>query len=87
MAELSPAQLRESKSPNLASLVRQLTPAASRAGLATGDVIIGVGNEMLDSIDPLLQAVRASKTGSALALRVWRQGATVFVALPVGEGK
>ena len=86
VAELSPAQLRESNL-KFGLLVRQLTPAASRAGLATGDVIVGVGNDMLDSIDPLLQAIRAGKTGSALALRVWRQGATVFVALPVGEGK
>ena len=65
-------------------LVQRVGAGAQRAGVQTGDVIIGVGNEMLSNSEQFRQAVNEAKPGGALALRILRGGGTLFVAIPVG---
>jgi len=61
--------------------VRGATGPALKAGMQQGDVIVGVGGEELQSARQLVQAIQAVKPGDALALRVLRDGAPLFVAL------
>lgn len=65
-------------------LVQRVGVGAQRAGVQTGDIIIGVGNEMLSNSEQFRQAVNEAKSGGALALRIVRGGGTLFVAIPVG---
>lgn len=65
-------------------LVQRVGAGAQRAGVQTGDIIIGVGNEMLSNSEQFRQAVNEAKSGGALALRIVRGGGTLFVAIPVG---
>jgi serine protease Do len=61
--------------------VRSATGPALKAGLQQGDVIVGVGGEELQNARQLVQAIQAVPAGDALALRVLRDGAPLFVAL------
>jgi len=65
--------------------VRPGSPA-ERAGIQQGDVIVGVGTESVNSPAQAARAIR-QETGKhhAVALRVFRDGRTMFVA--VGTGK
>ncbi|WP_255989999.1 DegQ family serine endoprotease [Chitinolyticbacter albus] len=55
--------------------------AAARAGIMQGDVIVGIGGAELSSSDQLKKALDALKPGQTLALRVLRQGGSLFVSL------
>ena len=58
---------------------------AARAGVQPGDVIVGVNNIALTSVEQLREHVAAAKSGDTLALRLIRDGNTLFVAVPVAE--
>jgi serine protease Do len=61
------------------------SPAAA-AGLQPGDVIIGVGEQPVNSVTEALNAIHAAEAkGGALALRVVHQGQTAFVAIDLGN--
>ncbi|HSC80613.1 MAG TPA: PDZ domain-containing protein, partial [Chitinolyticbacter sp.] len=55
--------------------------AAARSGIMQGDVIVGIGGTELSSADQLKKALDALKPGQTLALRVLRQGGSLFVSL------
>ena len=57
--------------------------AAERAGLRTGDVLIGVGSKPVASPEDAVAAIRDARQGGAdsVALRVLRDGRTAFVAV------
>ena len=50
-----------------------------------GDVIVGVNNSTLTSAEQFREQVAAAKAGDTLALRLIRDGNTLFVAVPVAE--
>lgn len=56
--------------------VRTVNPdsAAQRAGLLVGDIIIGIGDVEVDSLESLRFAMRRYKAGDAATLTVWRAG-------------
>ena len=65
-------------------VVRQVKPgsAADQAGLGTGDVIVGVGNQSVTTPHEAVDAVHAAiKNGGTVALRVLHQGQMLFVAI------
>lgn len=64
--------------------VRPDSPAAN-AGLQEGDVLVGVGNKPVTSPEDAVMAIKAQPNG-AVALRVLRDGHTLFVAVGSGEG-
>jgi serine protease Do len=53
---------------------------AWRAGLRPGDVILMVNNRKVDNMDDLETLVANVEVGKAVALRVWRNGTSSFIA-------
>ncbi len=64
--------------------VRPDSPAGN-AGLRSGDVIVGVGGRAVTSPEEAVKAIGQSKANQAVALRVLRDGHSLFVAVG-GEG-
>lgn len=60
------------------------SPAAS-AGLAEGDVIVGVDDRAVTSISSLVVQLRAHSPGDAVTLRYWRDGATGETSATLAE--
>lgn len=59
---------------------------AERAGLAKGDIIVGIGNTAITSPDDAVKAIRAAAgKQDTLALRVMREGRTGFVAVDLAD--
>ncbi len=60
--------------------------AADQAGIQPGDIIVGVGNQAVSSPQQAVSAVHASlKNDNTVALRILRNGQTVFVAISPDE--
>jgi serine protease Do len=53
---------------------------ARRAGLRPGDVILAVNNEAVSDVESFNERVEDLPEGRAVALRIWRGGATNFIA-------
>jgi len=58
---------------------------AERAGLRSGDVVLGIDEETDTSYVELQQRVAAKAPGSPLMLNIWRRGDTLRVAMTVIE--
>jgi hypothetical protein len=58
--------------------------AAESSGLLRGDVIVGVGNVAVSTLNDFATAIRRQLPGSSVALTVWRMGreTTVTLTLP-----
>ena len=67
-------------------MVQRVQGLAAR-GVQPGDVIVGVNNSTLTSAEQFREQVAAAKAGDTLALRLIRDGNTLFVAVPVAENK
>jgi serine protease Do len=68
--------------------VRPNSPA-SEAGLRAGDVLLSVGSKQVTTPQEAVQAIRAqqgAKQQQAVALRVLRDGHSLFVAVPSAQG-
>lgn len=61
--------------------VRAANGPADDAGIAVGDVIVGVAGADLLSVKQLQDAINATPAGQALPMRLLRQGNPLFVAL------
>ncbi|HEY2134212.1 MAG TPA: Do family serine endopeptidase [Acetobacteraceae bacterium] len=86
LAPLSPDMRNQLDVPTNAqgAVVAQVEPdsPAAAAGIRQGDVIMGVGEKSVKSVDEAVSAIHAAeKSGSAIALRVMRDGHPAFVAL------
>ena len=71
------------------AVVAEVQPGspAEQAGLQSGDVVVGVASKPVGSPEEAVSAIRAARAGGkATALRVMRDGATLFVAVPSKEG-
>lgn len=60
---------------------------ADEAGIQEGDVIVGVAGRELSNARQLQEALAATPTGQALAMRILRQGQPLFVALTPEKAK
>ncbi len=69
------------------ALVSSVEPGspAEKAGIKPGDVILSVDGKAIDQSVDLPRIVGETKPGIALALQVWRKGATQDVRVTVGE--
>jgi serine protease Do len=54
--------------------------AAWRAGIRPGDIILMINNQSIDDLDGFEDAVEELEAGRAVALRLWRNGNTNFIA-------
>ena len=68
----------------LVSAVEKGSPA-EKAGIKAGDVILAVDGKAVDQSVDLPRIVGETKPGTALALQVWRKGATQDLRVTVGE--
>lgn len=70
------------------AVIAQVAPnsPAAMAGLQPGDVIIGIGEQPVTSVDQAVKAIHAAESrGGAVALRVVHQGQKIFVAISIGN--
>ena len=67
--------------------VRTVTPgsAAQKAGLAVGDIIIGIGENEVDSLESLRFAMRKFRAGDTASLTVWRSGEEIRLTITFDE--
>lgn len=59
--------------------------AAWRSGIRPGDVILTINNQPVEGLDSFGEIVADLEAGKAVALRVWREGATTFFAFTPSE--
>ena len=59
--------------------------AAEKAGLLVGDIIIGLGESEIDSMETLRFAMRKYKAGETATLTVWRSGESVELSITFDE--
>lgn len=72
---------REMDAPDGGVLVASVeSDAAWRVGIRPGDIILTINNEAVDGIDSFGDIVEDLEPGKAVALRIWREGATNFLA-------
>jgi serine protease Do len=69
------------------ALVSRVEPGspAEKAGIRTGDVILGVNGKELDQLSELPAAIAAIRPGTSVKLQVWRDRASRDIAVTVGE--
>jgi len=69
------------------ALVSRVEPGspAEKAGIRTGDVILGVNGKELDQLSELPAAIAAIRPGTPVKLQVWRDRASRDIAVTVGE--
>lgn len=65
-------------------LVENATGAAAKAGIRKGDVILGVKDKNVGSVEEFNKLVSEAKSGESLALLVKREEATIFIPVTVG---
>lgn len=85
--ELSDEQLRRAEGLDGGLLVTGVdSDNAYRAGIRSGDVIRMINNRQVRDLDDFNEIVESIEPGRSVALLVWRNGATQFVAYtPEGE--
>jgi serine protease Do len=70
------------------AVVAEVQPGspAEQAGLREGDVIVSVGSQAIGSPDEAARAIRsAAKKDQAVALRIFREGRSAFVAIDMAK--
>jgi len=77
---------RQIEAPEGGVLVTRVeSDAAWRSGLRPGDLVLMVNNQSIDGVGDFEDIVDDIEPGKAVALRVWRDGATTFFAFTPSE--
>ena len=58
---------------------------AEKAGLKTGDIIVELGDNKIDSVSSLLSAKREYKSGETATIKVWRSGEYIDLEIVFDE--
>jgi serine protease Do len=83
---VTPAYAREVEAPNTngALIVTMVRDAdAYEAGLRPGDIIIGVNGQVVSDPGHLMRLLGDARIGSTAAVRVWREGRTLDLKVPI----
>lgn len=83
LSDLTPPQRSELKTER-GVFVQNVTGPAAKAGIRKGDVILGVKDKDVNSVEEFNKIVAGAKSGESLALLVKREDSTIFVPVPVG---
>jgi serine protease Do len=86
LKELTPQQKKKLNGKN-GLLVVDSQGAAAQAGLRRGDVILGLNNSEVESLEQFNKQVAAAPSGKTVALLVQRGENTLYVPVKVGNGK
>ena len=78
---LAPAERAQSQIEH-GMVVQGVEGAAAKAGLQAGDVVLAINGRPVDGIDDLRQVL--TRKPKSVALLVWRDGARLFVPVPLG---
>jgi len=85
---IAPAYAREVGAPNTSgALIVEMSRAsgAYASGLRPGDIITAVNGQTITDPSHLMRLLADSKIGSQAAIRVWREGRSVDVRVPVAS--
>ncbi len=78
---IEPEQRRQLGDPEGGVLVTEVeSDAAWRAGLRPGDVLLMINNQVITGMVDFEDAIETVEAGKAVALRIWRNGTTSFIA-------
>lgn len=86
LRELTPQQKKKLNGKNGLLVVDALGPAA-QSGIRRGDVILGVNNSEIQTLDQFNKQIAAMASGKTVALLVQRGDNTLYVPVKVGAGK
>jgi serine protease Do len=86
LKELTPQQKKKLNGKN-GLLVVDSQGAAAQAGLRRGDVILGLNNSEVESLEQFNKQVAAAPSGKTVALLVQRGENTLYVPVKVGNAK
>lgn len=83
---LSEDRRRQIEAPDGGVVVTRVeSDAAWRAGVRPGDIVLMINSEAVDGVSSFSAIVDDLEAGKAVALRVWRDGATTFFAYTPGD--
>jgi serine protease Do len=86
LRELTPQQKKSLNGRNGLLVVESQAPAA-QAGIRRGDVILGLNNTEVQSLEQFNQLLAGVAQGKTVALLVLRDGNTLYVPVKVANGK
>lgn len=86
LKELTPQQKKKLNGKN-GLLVIDAQGASAQAGLRRGDVVLGLNNTEVESLEQFNKQVAAAPSGKTVALLVQRGENTLYVPVKVGSGK
>ncbi len=84
LKELTPAQKKQLNGKN-GLLVMDSTGAAAQAGIRRGDVILGLNNSEIQSVDAFNKQIGAVAAGKTVAVLVLRGDSTLYVPIKVAK--
>lgn len=88
MSDVTPAMARELGLPARGAVrVEGVVPGspAERAGLRTGDLILGLGERESGNLNRLRNLISLTRPGTLARVRVWREGRTIEVTAEMGD--
>jgi len=86
LRDLTPQQKKKINGSNGLLVVESQAPAA-QAGIRRGDVILGLNNSEVQSLEQFDQQLAAIPAGKTVALLVLRDGNTLYVPVKIGAAK
>jgi len=86
LRDLTPQQKKKINGGNGLLVVESQAPAA-QAGIRRGDVILGLNNSEVQSLEQFDQQLAAIPVGKTVALLVLRDGNTLYVPVKIGAAK
>jgi serine protease Do len=83
---ISAERRRELEAPEGGVIVSDIeSDAAWRAGLRPGDIVLMINNQSIEGLADFNEVVEDIAPGKAVAIRVWREGASAFFAYTPGD--
>src|SRR5450830_1200455 len=86
LKELSPQQRKKLNDKN-GLLVINSQGVAATAGIRKGDVVLGINNNDIQSLDQFNKQLAAVPNGKTVALLIMREGDTLYVPIKIGDAK
>ena len=80
--DLTPQQKKQIKE-NAGILVLDVADASLNAGIRKGDVILGLNNNPVSSVQSFNQDLKKIKKGKTIALLIYRNGDTLYVPIKI----